>query len=134
MNNYVPSPASSLASDTDAYNTADARLYFGPLRSPEKKFHPMVECPDALHPPHSRSPLRRSPRLSTPCHPSPSPTVTELILKRRGGNRVNMDEDDESSEEVANLLRPETPEYDKFLQDGEPIGTLHRHLTLSIHL
>ena len=134
MNNHVPSPASSLASDTDAYNTADARIHFGPLRSPEKKFHTILECSDTLRPPHSRSPLRRSPRLSTPCPPSPPPTVIGSSSKRRGRDHATVDEEIGSSEEVANLLQPETPEYDKFLQDGELIGTLHTHLTLPIYL
>jgi hypothetical protein len=129
MNIHIPSPASSLASDTDAYNTADARIHFGPLRSPEKKFYPIVACPNTLRPSNSRPPLRRSPRLSTPC---PSPTVAGPSWKQQA-NYVNIDKATGGSEEVANSLLPGTPEYDTFLRDGELIFLRPKYLTLSTH-
>jgi len=129
MDNYVPSPASS---DIDAYNTADARIHFGPLRSPEKKFYPVVACPNALHPPRSPSPLRRSPRLSTSC-PIPSMTIAGSNWNQYEHNHANIDEEDEIDQEVANLLLPRTPIYEKSLRDGKQIGTC-AGLTLSTHL
>lgn len=52
----TPSPA--VSEDEDAVNTESARIYFGPITSPEKKF--------ALqHDPTRRTPIRRSKRLST---------------------------------------------------------------------
>ncbi|GBE82302.1 hypothetical protein SCP_0406860 [Sparassis crispa] len=47
--------ASSVEDDSDAVNTDSARVYFGPLQSPEKKFAPHAKL---------RTPLRRSARFS----------------------------------------------------------------------
>jgi hypothetical protein len=118
MNNQAPSPASSLASDTDAYNTADARIHFGPLRSPEKRFHSIVACSNLLHPSPSRSSPRRSPRISNLCPLSPHVTVGESSSTRYEHNHVNVNEGTERTE-VVDPLHPETPEYEQFLQDGE---------------
>lgn len=103
----IPSPASS-----DAYNTADARIHFGPLRSPEKKFYPIVA-------PHSY----------TPCPSSPSPTISHSPWKQCQSIHVNVDDESASSEEVADLLHPGTPQDDQYLQDGELIPKLHTCLT-----
>ncbi|KAG5654539.1 hypothetical protein H0H81_001180 [Sphagnurus paluster] len=63
--------------DSDAFNTEDARIHFGPLRSPEKKFGEVVARCGNLHPDMWGSPLRRSPRLSTPQLRSLSPLIHE---------------------------------------------------------
>ncbi|KAF8228185.1 hypothetical protein L208DRAFT_259678 [Tricholoma matsutake] len=95
----IPSPASS-----DAYNTADARIHFGPLRSPEKKFYPIVA-------PHSYTPCPSS---------SPSPTISHSPWKQCQSIHVNVDDESASSEEVADLLHPGTPQDDQYLQDEPP--------------
>lgn len=56
-------PSSASASDNDAYNTESARLYFGPLKTPERKF---VDNSKGPLPPTQTTFPRRSPRLSSP--------------------------------------------------------------------
>ncbi|KAF8798007.1 hypothetical protein BYT27DRAFT_6914718 [Phlegmacium glaucopus] len=56
-------PSSASASDSDTYNTESARLYFGPLKTPERNF---VDNSKGLFPPTQTTFLRRSPRLSSP--------------------------------------------------------------------
>lgn len=76
-NTPTPSPAltASESSDSDEVNSLSARVYFGPILSPEKKF---VVQDIALRAVHKSgvldSPVRRSPRLST--HPT-SPLQSE---------------------------------------------------------
>ncbi|KAH8117407.1 hypothetical protein DFH11DRAFT_1574835 [Phellopilus nigrolimitatus] len=60
-----PTSSSSCSDNSDAVNTSSAKVYFGPVQSPEKKFAPILsprvsQHPDAPGP----SNLRRSPRLS----------------------------------------------------------------------
>ncbi|TFY67277.1 hypothetical protein EVJ58_g1735 [Rhodofomes roseus] len=50
------SPNSTTSDDADAVNTESARIYFGPLQSPEKKFASTSKFP---------TPVRRSARLSS---------------------------------------------------------------------
>lgn len=57
------SSASSSTSDSDAYNTESARLYFGPVKTPERTFVAHNRRLLPLQIPHS---LRRSSRLSQP--------------------------------------------------------------------
>ena len=61
-------PSSASTPDSDAYNTESARLYFGPLKTPERKF---VHNSKALFPPTQSNLPRRSPRLSSPRVRSP---------------------------------------------------------------
>ncbi|CCL99120.1 uncharacterized protein FIBRA_01134 [Fibroporia radiculosa] len=51
----IQSPVSNASDDSDVVNTETARVYFGPLQSPEKKFASV----------RMRTPLRRSTRLSS---------------------------------------------------------------------
>ncbi|KAF8902106.1 hypothetical protein CPB84DRAFT_1846516 [Gymnopilus junonius] len=96
-----PSPASSSASDSDAYNTESARIYFGPLKTPERNF---VAASKHLFPPPTASPLRRSPRRS-----SPRPTwVTP----------ADPQEDFEDMQQVDQLINQENDE-----DDGVPDST-----------
>jgi hypothetical protein len=118
MNNHIPSPASSSTSDTDAYNTADARIHFGPLRSPEKKFHPIVACSNIQHP-SPAPPTGPSPRLSTPCSLPPYMIVGGLSSTQHDHSHANVNEEAERSEEMIDASCPETPEYEQLLQDGE---------------
>lgn len=69
-----PPPSSASASDSEAYNTESARLYFGPLKTPERKF---VHGSKGLFPPTQSTLPRRSPRLSSPRARSPSQPIDE---------------------------------------------------------
>jgi hypothetical protein len=64
-----PSSASALDSDTES-----ARLYFGPLKTPERKF---VHYSTGLFPLTQSTLPRRSPRLSSPRARSPSQPVDD---------------------------------------------------------
>jgi hypothetical protein len=68
-------PPSASAPDSDAYNTESARLYFGPLKTPERKF---VYNSKGLFPPPTQSILpRRSLRLSSPHATLPSQPISD---------------------------------------------------------
>jgi hypothetical protein len=120
------SPTPSSPYDSDAYNTANARIHFGPLRSPEKKFVPMVGRPSTLRPGPVDSPLRRSPRLSSPRPRSPFP-ATVVVLREDEGASVEVD--DRASEDVG-FSRVGTPDNEQFLQDG----TLDLHIFIAVEL
>lgn len=106
------SPEPSSPYDSDAYNTAGARIHFGPLRSPEKQFVTMVARPSTLQP----APLRRSPRLSSPRPKSPLPTAIMIL---EGGKGLSTEVEDRFSE-GAGVSRLGTPEDEQNLQDGTP--------------
>ncbi|KAF9052616.1 hypothetical protein BJ165DRAFT_780218 [Panaeolus papilionaceus] len=96
------SPAPSSASDSDELNNLSPRVYFGPLKTPERHF---LASNRGLFPPvqPQSSPLRRSPRLSSPRPPSPSPReaeqmdndVQEMALVAQLVNE-RLDEDDDN--------------------------------------
>ena len=67
------SPHSSCSDNSDAVNSSTAKVYFGPLQSPEKKFTPMLSpCKPLTQTTEPLSSLlRRSPRLSSPPPPVP---------------------------------------------------------------
>ena len=67
-------PPSASAPDSDAYNTESARLYFGPLKTPERTF---VYNSKGLFPPTQSKFPRRSPRLSSPRARSPSQPIDD---------------------------------------------------------
>lgn len=96
-----PSLASINSDDSDAVNTDAARVYFGPLQSPEKKFAA----------PGMRTPLRRSARLSS------LPRDIEALR----ADDDNDNDDDEGFQ--SNLVGPEsregTPVQDDLQADGE---------------
>ncbi|KDR81591.1 hypothetical protein GALMADRAFT_263876 [Galerina marginata CBS 339.88] len=100
----TPSPVSSSASDSDAYNTESARLYFGPFKTPERKF---VAASKRLFPPPSHSSLRRSPRLSSPRPRSATPTDS---LQAR--------EDLEDIEQVAQLVNEADDDDEDMFKSG----------------
>lgn len=102
----IPSPVPS-DSDSDSYNTESARIYFGPLKTPERKF---AASSKALFPPPSTSPLRRSPRLS-----SPRPTLVTA------GDFAEIREDLEDIEQVAQLVNESEDEEDSIPNSG--VGT-----------
>ncbi|KAF8959067.1 hypothetical protein BDZ97DRAFT_1761717 [Flammula alnicola] len=118
----APSPASSSASDSDAFNTESARLYFGPLKTPERKF---VAASQRLFPPPQPTAVRRSPRLSSPRLRSASPmdvqtTEEDMEDIERVVQLVN-----ESDEEDGDMLNSDTstPQMVDFLPD-EPSSVL----------
>ncbi len=106
MNDPLPvSPPSSSASDSDAFNIESARLYFGPVKTPERNF---VASHKKLHPPATPSFLRRSPRLSTlRVQPPPALSTTgeeisaqeaeDIDLVARLVNEVEVDDEGEDS-------------------------------------
>ena len=101
MDNIVPSsPASSSASDSDAFNTESARVYFGPFKTPERKF---IAASRTLFPPPQLTAVRRSPRLSSPRLRSASPMGVQAI-----------EEDIRDTEQVAQLVN------DSDEDEGEP--------------
>ncbi|KAF5381007.1 hypothetical protein D9615_003934 [Tricholomella constricta] len=108
-------PEDSEADDNDAFNTAGARIHFGPLRSPEKKFGPMMARHSTLHPGNLGSPVQCYPRLSTPQPRSPSPEPMQQLLREQDTiwNQVqqNMEVTDVS------LSGRETPDNEEALQD-----------------
>ena len=86
----APSPRSTASDDADAVNTESARVYFGPLQSPEKKFASASRA---------KTPIKRSTRLSSTRigshshaddrarHPSP----TRLNIAERGSSSGDED-------------------------------------------
>ncbi|KAF8163284.1 hypothetical protein B0H34DRAFT_795011 [Crassisporium funariophilum] len=115
----VASPASSSASDSDACNTESARVYFGPLKTPERNF---VAVSSRLFPPAQSTNLRRSPRLSSPRPRSASPGDVHTAEDKEDIELVAqlINEDDEEDEETS---RSGTPQRTDLLQD-EPSSAL----------
>ncbi|KAF8188407.1 hypothetical protein BJ912DRAFT_1107664 [Pholiota molesta] len=124
MDDITPSsPASSSASDSDAYNTESARVYFGPFKTPERKF---IAASKSLFPPPQPAAVRRSPRLSSPRIRSASPMELQAS-----------DEDKRDIEQVAQLVHDsdddagdtldagvETPQIGGDLLPDEPSSVL----------
>jgi hypothetical protein len=111
------SPTSTVSdtSDTDAVNSSSARVYFGPLQSPEKKFIARdVVRRQALKAGAFGSPVRRSPRLS--CLPPPRPPQDGRDT--RDQDEQSDDDSDSINDVTAQLSREETPENDR-PADGE---------------
>ncbi|KII88549.1 hypothetical protein PLICRDRAFT_628228 [Plicaturopsis crispa FD-325 SS-3] len=103
------------ASDSDAVNTTSARIYFGPLTSPEKKFVPNVARRRTLTPSSS---IRRSPRLSTPGPASPRP---DEHSDDSGGEQKDDDAENNREEEHE---RSGTPENEERFSRDEPSSVL----------
>ncbi|KAG6866899.1 hypothetical protein C0991_003814 [Blastosporella zonata] len=103
-----PSPNSSASDNGNAFNTADARIHFGPLTSPEKRLSTIVPHHTTLHSASHSLFLRRSPRLSSPQPQSPQPNSRE--------------EPAQIIEEsvVVPLSREWTPDVEQALQDEPP--------------
>lgn len=109
----IDSPPHSPGSDhSDAVNTASAKVYFGPLHSPEKKFAPILS-PAVLR--HNQafnftapgpSQLRRSDRLSS----SPQRELEDTLER---------DEDSDDSPERAADSWDNTPMRSILRRDGE---------------
>ncbi|KAH9484321.1 hypothetical protein JR316_0003802 [Psilocybe cubensis] len=102
----APSPSPSSDSDSDSYNTESARIYFGPLKTPERKFA-AAAASKRLFPPPSNSSLRRSPRLSSPRPRSATPTDVQPTR-----------EDLDDIERVAQLVRESEDEDESMPTSG----------------
>jgi len=130
-NNGTASPALSSTSDSDAFNTESARLHFGPLTFSERRF---VAQQVSLFPPPQTTPLRRSPRLSSPRPPSINPqdaysTEDSDDLERVEEQLVNESDD----EGVSGNSGPGTPRPETPLPDGAfPCLLLPRSLHLAV--
>lgn len=103
---------SSLASSTsplesDAYNTESARLYFGPLKTPERKF---IDNSNRLFPP---SPILSSPRSRSPSQLIDDNEDMDLVVQL-------VNEPDEDEEDSA------TPQAGDGVEDG--LLQLQRHI------
>ena len=121
------SSASSSASESDAYNTESARLYFGPVKTPERKFVASNRRLLPLQVPHS---LRRSPRLSSPrphCRntlstldqESAAQEARDIELVAELVNEVEVEDDEQMS-----YTRLRTPQR---MEELEPDGKLLVH-------
>ncbi|KAJ7449788.1 hypothetical protein FB451DRAFT_737535 [Mycena latifolia] len=110
MSDSAASQAVAVDHDRD-----ESRVYFGPFKSPEKKY---IGAGLAVTQPKNPSPLRRSPRLSSPI-PPPSP------------GPVDDDEGDdpfEGDEDELSRSRSGTPDNDRWHQD-EPSSLLASRIT-----
>ncbi|KAG1731899.1 hypothetical protein EDB19DRAFT_1912286 [Suillus lakei] len=116
------SPAST---DSDAVNCSTARVYFGPVQSPEKRLIASeVTRGRALNIGTVDSPLRP---LGLPApHAPPSP---QEVTHAPGEGDERSDEDaDEISDVAAHLSREDTPENDFLGQNGELYSSALRKL------
>jgi hypothetical protein len=112
--NTTPASSPASSSDNDAVNTASARVYFGPLQSPEKNLihqiiHPNASRRSALNTADTGSPLRHSARFPSPAMASRDDTED---------NADNSDVNDES-DDGGEQSRSGTPDNVRFPQDGE---------------
>jgi len=98
-------PASPASSDSDAYNTEDARLYFGPLKTPERNF--VAASQGRLFPAPPNPLLRRSPRLSSPRSRSPLSTDVRTT-----------EEDMMDIDQVAQLVKASDEEEGDVMESG----------------
>lgn len=94
------------------FDPDESRVYFGAFKSPEKKY---LGSGLAVTQPATPSPLRRSPRLSSPIPNSSGHTADE-----GEGENANEDDDDDLSRS-----RSGTPENDRWQPDGKPLGIFH---------
>ncbi|KIJ69444.1 hypothetical protein HYDPIDRAFT_36506 [Hydnomerulius pinastri MD-312] len=110
------SPASTISetTDTDAVNSSVARVYFGPLQSPEKHFiaHDVARR-RALKAGAFGSPVRRSPRLSV----LPPPPPPQDGRDTPDQDEQSDDDSDSINDVTAQLSREDTPENDPLPQD-----------------
>ena len=118
MDDTPASPASSTASDSDAYNTEDARLYFGPLKTPERNF--VAASQGRLFPTAPNLVLRRSPRLSSPCPRSPIATnvrtkEADMIVIQRMAELAKLSDEGEDDAMHSGSATPQMVDY---LPDG----------------
>ena len=115
----------SVCSDDDTYNTENARIHFGPLRSPERKFAAMGESMERL--------------LTSDTVPPPDPDTTgggnEVVLEEDNGSDDNEDADrveelvGGTEDDEGNGQDDEIPFSADYVDDGEYFysGTVKIH-------
>ncbi|KAK7014880.1 hypothetical protein R3P38DRAFT_1416261 [Favolaschia claudopus] len=109
MANVTPSPAIIPDSEAD-----ESRVYFGAFKSPEKKY--LAAASLAVPKPQTPSPLRRSPRLSSP--------IPGAILDADTPQDANFDEQDTDHQDGDfSRSRSGTPDNDRW-QGDEPSSVL----------
>jgi hypothetical protein len=113
-----PTPSSS-SSDSDVVNTASARVYFGPLQSPEKKLiqqitHPVIYRQRTLC---TDSEADESTQRRTAQFPPSSASCLD-DTEENGDHSDGNDESDDGGEGVL-YSRTGTPDNVRFPQDGE---------------
>ena len=133
MDETPASPASSTASDSDAYNTEDARLYFGPLKTPERNF--VAASQGRLFPTAPNPVLRRSPRLSSPRPRSPiladvCARDADMIDMKRVAELVKLSDE---GEDDAMDSGSTTPQVD-YLPDGVLLAVIRLSFLLNLFL
>ncbi|KAG6897796.1 hypothetical protein C0992_010872 [Termitomyces sp. T32_za158] len=113
------SPSSPPASDTeDAYNTAEARIHFGLLKSPEKPIAAIVARRNSLQTAVHSPSLRRSPRLSTPLPQLPVREYDQEQLREEMTGMNVVEEDEEAVDEE--ISRTGTPDVERDWQNEPP--------------
>lgn len=111
-NDTTNSPASTETSDSDTVNCSTARVYFGPVQSPEKRLI-------------ASGVARRCAALDSPLHPSSLPALSALPSPQAipdtpdEGDERSDEDGDEISDVAAHLSREDTPENDPLSQNGE---------------
>lgn len=120
------SPLSSCSDNSDVVNTSSAKVYFGPVQSPEKKFAPMLSpCKPSTQSidDFGSSFLRRSPRLS-----SPQPTHPDGYDQ----DETEQEEEEEGNDELpAEILWEDTHCQQILRQDGKPMYAVAINLSLT---
>ncbi|KAF8894595.1 hypothetical protein BD779DRAFT_1669076 [Infundibulicybe gibba] len=115
--NLLPHPSSPPSDSSEAFNTASARIHFGPFRSPEKQIIPVLNHGTGLH-----TPLRRSPRRS----------VANLGLQSNYSPLLNSQPGDDANEEQEQATPPRmgTPIDDFATEDAdEPSSVLANRIS-----
>ena len=91
------SPISELtSSDSETCNTSSARVYFGPLQSPEKKYISLHDVPNP-----------------------PGTPVIHISLPQSPTQNLPNDNDSDAEDDNAGYLRAGTPDNDPFPPDGK---------------
>ncbi|EIW85204.1 hypothetical protein CONPUDRAFT_150038 [Coniophora puteana RWD-64-598 SS2] len=118
-----PVSPSGSSSDSNEDNSSSARVYFGPMQSPEKKFLAQEEARQSLQVPLSPSPLRRSPRFSgvPPSTPQQTTDPNEDIDNAVEDSHIEM------ANVAVHISRDATPDLDPLRQD-EPSSSLARRI------
>lgn len=135
MDTALQDPGSiSVCSDDDAYNTENARVHFGPLRSPERKFAAMEESLEQLLTSDTVPP------------PDPIPIADENKAVVEDDNATEDNEDEGRVEELVggaeddegNGQDDEIPFSADYVDDGESFSSslakLHTYHRQNLHL
>ncbi|KAF9532960.1 hypothetical protein CPB83DRAFT_590491 [Crepidotus variabilis] len=113
MDNQAPATPSSSGSGSDS-DTEAPRVYFGPVKTPERNF----VAANKLFPPPVSSPLRRSPRLSSP---RPQPNLQSELQEEEPETTAQEAEDIEHVAQLVNQVEVDDDDEDMVdSQSGTP--------------